>query len=67
MDPNFRSVFSMVMNEIKAGSMSKFEINIDHDLCWGCKTCEVACKQENRAPDGVKLISVDRGWPPAGW
>jgi Fe-S-cluster-containing dehydrogenase component len=33
-------------------------IKIDNDACWGCKTCEVACKQENRAADGVKLIVV---------
>ena len=33
-------------------------IKIDHEACWGCKTCEVACKQENRAADGVKLIAV---------
>ena len=33
-------------------------IKIDHDACWGCKTCEVACKQENHATDGVKLITV---------
>jgi Fe-S-cluster-containing dehydrogenase component len=53
----------MFINEKKADSMSKFEIKIDHDLCWGCKTCEVACKQENRAPDGVKLISVTEDGP----
>jgi Fe-S-cluster-containing dehydrogenase component len=38
--------------------MKKFELKIDNNLCWGCKTCEVACKQENRSIDGVKLISV---------
>ncbi|CAB1062719.1 hypothetical protein D1BOALGB6SA_7501 [Olavius sp. associated proteobacterium Delta 1] len=38
--------------------MPKHEIFIDHKLCWGCRTCEVACKQENRAAAGVKLISV---------
>jgi Fe-S-cluster-containing dehydrogenase component len=43
--------------------MSKFEIKIDHNLCWGCKTCEVACKQENRAADGVQLISVTEDGP----
>jgi Fe-S-cluster-containing dehydrogenase component len=53
----------MVINEIKADIMSRFEINIDHDLCWGCKTCEVACKQENRAADGVKLICVEEDGP----
>jgi Fe-S-cluster-containing dehydrogenase component len=43
--------------------MSGYEIEIDHALCWGCKTCEVACKQENRAPDGVKLICVEENGP----
>ncbi len=43
--------------------MSKYEIKINHDLCWGCKTCEVACKQENRAPEGVKLIHVAEDGP----
>lgn len=38
--------------------MPKHEVVIDHQLCWGCRTCEVACKQENRAPEGVQLISV---------
>ncbi len=43
--------------------MNKFELSIDNNLCWGCKTCEVACKQENRAADGVKLISVQENSP----
>ena len=47
----------------QADIMPKFELKIDHDLCWGCKTCEVACKQENRAADGVKLISVTEDGP----
>jgi tetrathionate reductase subunit B len=38
--------------------MKKYALIIDHISCWGCKTCEVACKQENNAPDGVKLINV---------
>jgi len=38
--------------------MTKYALTIGEDLCWGCKTCEVACKQENGAADGVKLISV---------
>ena len=38
-------------------------LTIDHESCWGCKTCEVACKQENRAPDGIKLISVTEDGP----
>ncbi len=36
----------------------KYVMRIDHEACWGCKTCEVACKQENEAPAGIKLIHV---------
>jgi Fe-S-cluster-containing dehydrogenase component len=38
--------------------MTKYALKIGENFCWGCKTCEVACKQENRAADGVKLIAV---------
>ena len=38
--------------------MLKYEVIIDNHLCWGCKTCEVACKQENRTAYGIKLIAV---------
>jgi len=38
--------------------MKRYALFIDHEACWGCKACEVACKQENNSPDGVKLISV---------
>jgi Fe-S-cluster-containing dehydrogenase component len=38
--------------------MVKHALVIQNELCWGCRTCEVACKQENRAADGVSLISV---------
>jgi tetrathionate reductase subunit B len=43
--------------------MKKYSLTIDHELCWGCKTCEVACKQENNAKDGVKLIAVTENGP----
>ncbi|UCH23829.1 MAG: 4Fe-4S binding protein [Deltaproteobacteria bacterium] len=43
--------------------MKTYELTIDHELCWGCKTCEVACKQENRSADGIKLISVSEEEP----
>jgi len=33
-------------------------LEIAEEKCWGCKTCEVACKQENQPPDGVKLLDV---------
>jgi tetrathionate reductase subunit B len=34
--------------------MRKYALLINNELCWGCKTCEVACKQENRTAEGVK-------------
>jgi Fe-S-cluster-containing dehydrogenase component len=40
-----------------------YELTIDNELCWGCKTCEVACKQENCSADGIKLISVSEEGP----
>ncbi|MHB1126726.1 MAG: 4Fe-4S dicluster domain-containing protein [Bacillota bacterium] len=33
-------------------------VKIDDSGCWGCKACEVACKQEHNAPVGIKLIEV---------
>ncbi|MBN1106807.1 MAG: 4Fe-4S binding protein [Deltaproteobacteria bacterium] len=38
-------------------------LHIDHEDCWGCRTCEVACKQEMGAPDGVRLITVTEDGP----
>ncbi|MBU0651654.1 MAG: 4Fe-4S binding protein [Proteobacteria bacterium] len=38
-------------------------LEIEEEKCWGCKTCEVACKQENGAPDGVKLIRIGEDGP----
>ena len=38
--------------------MKSYVLIIDHESCWGCRTCEVACKQETRSPDGVRLIKV---------
>jgi Fe-S-cluster-containing dehydrogenase component len=43
--------------------MNNFRIAVDHNACWGCRTCEVACKQENQAPDGVRLITVTEDGP----
>ncbi|MEJ2165299.1 MAG: 4Fe-4S dicluster domain-containing protein [Desulfobacterales bacterium] len=43
--------------------MRLFEITIDNALCWGCRTCEVACKQENRTARGVNLIAVGEDGP----
>ena len=38
--------------------MNQYALHIDHDACWGCKTCEVACKQEIRTSFGTRLIFV---------
>ena len=43
--------------------MEKYALAVDNKACWGCKTCEVACKQENQAPDGIKFISVTESGP----
>jgi tetrathionate reductase subunit B len=43
--------------------MKTYALIIDHESCWGCKTCEVACKQENNSEDGIKLISVSEDGP----
>ncbi len=33
-------------------------LEILEEKCWGCKTCEVACQQENQTQAGVKLLQV---------
>ena len=38
--------------------MDTYELIVDNESCWGCRTCEVACKQENHAPEGIRLIKV---------
>jgi len=38
--------------------MKPDRLMIDHESCWGCRTCEVACKQENHAPEGIRFIKV---------
>ena len=43
--------------------MKRYGLEIAEEKCWGCMTCEVACKQENGAPDGVKLIYVSEDGP----
>lgn len=43
--------------------MMQYGLIIDHDACWGCKTCEAACKQELNVPEGAKLISVEEDGP----
>ena len=48
---------------MKDTGMSIFELKIDEHLCWGCRTCEVACKQENGTPAAVQLIFVREDGP----
>ena len=43
--------------------MTRYSLRIDEEACWGCKTCEVACKQELHLPRGVRLISVMEDGP----
>jgi len=38
-------------------------ITIEPAACGGCRTCEVACKQEMNTPDGVRLIRVVEDGP----
>lgn len=38
--------------------MNQYALVIDNESCWGCKTCEVACKQEINASFGTRRISV---------
>lgn len=38
--------------------MTRLALVIDEDYCWGCRTCEVACKQENLTPYGIKLLAI---------
>jgi len=43
--------------------VNKYALVIEEYACWGCKTCEVACKQEHNpveASNGVKYLAV---WP----
>jgi len=48
---------------MNAEAAERLVLVIDHESCWGCKACEIACKQENRAPEGIKLIHVAEDGP----
>jgi Fe-S-cluster-containing dehydrogenase component len=43
--------------------MRRFALQIAEELCWGCKTCEAACKQENNPPKNVKRIRIAEDGP----
>ncbi len=38
--------------------MAQLTLLVDSDLCFDCKACEVACKQENNVAHGVHWIKV---------
>ena len=38
--------------------MNRFQLQINENDCWGCRTCEIACKQEHDVPVGIRFISV---------
>ena len=38
--------------------MVQYTLLIDHELCFGCYACEVACKEENNLPVGPRWIQV---------
>ena len=38
--------------------MTGYRLEIDEAACWGCRTCEVACKQEFDLATGLRLITV---------
>jgi len=38
--------------------MKQKSLFIDLEYCTGCQVCEVACKQENNLPAGIKWINV---------
>lgn len=38
--------------------MTQLALVIDDELCFDCKACEVACKQENDIPTGLRWIMV---------
>ncbi len=42
--------------------MKKYALKIEETECWGCKACEVACKQENKSKDGINRIKIYEEW-----
>jgi len=43
--------------------MNQKNIYIDIEYCIGCQACEIACKQENNIPVGIKWINVVKVGP----
>ena len=43
--------------------MSKHGLLIDYEFCFGCHTCELACKQEHNLPIGKWGIKIAESGP----
>ena len=43
--------------------MPQKNLFVDLEYCIGCRACEVACKQENNIPVGIKWINVVKVGP----
>lgn len=43
--------------------MDKYKLKFDEYSCWGCKSCEVACKLENKTPNGMKYLEIVEDGP----
>ena len=43
--------------------MEKKSLLVDMDLCYGCFSCEVGCKQEHGLPSGANFITVHQVGP----
>jgi len=43
--------------------MKRHALIIEEYACWGCRACEVACKQEHHQPDGINYIYVNEMEP----
>ena len=47
----------------EANAVNKHALVIDHELCWGCRTCEVACHQEyDHEVNSFTSRKTDRRW-----
>ncbi len=43
--------------------MTQQKLFVDLEYCYGCRACEVACKQEHNIPVGIKRINVVKVGP----
>lgn len=41
----------------------QLKLVLDEIWCYGCYTCEIACKQEHGLPAGPRLIRIEREGP----